>query len=53
MRKFAPFENFPLYGSLWHIDSNHKLILWKIVVHGGIDGNTNHSTLNSLHVGGH
>ncbi|KAI4892095.1 hypothetical protein NFI96_019152 [Prochilodus magdalenae] len=24
--------------SLWHIDGNHKLIQWQIVVHGGIDG---------------
>ncbi|XP_057186595.1 uncharacterized protein LOC130552378 [Triplophysa rosa] len=25
-------------NSLWHIDANHKLIRWRIVVHGGIDG---------------
>jgi hypothetical protein len=25
-------------NSLWHIDGNHKLIRWKIVIHGGIDG---------------
>ena len=25
-------------NSLWHIDSHHKLIRWRIVVHGGIDG---------------
>ena len=24
-------------NSLWHIDGNHKLIRWKLVVHGGID----------------
>ncbi|KAA0701569.1 hypothetical protein E1301_Tti022984 [Triplophysa tibetana] len=24
--------------SLWHIDGNHKLVRWRIVVHGGIDG---------------
>ena len=23
---------------MWHIDGHHKLIHWKIVVHGGIDG---------------
>ncbi|XP_014671670.1 PREDICTED: uncharacterized protein LOC106812336 isoform X3 [Priapulus caudatus] len=23
---------------LWHIDGNHKLIRWRIVIHGGIDG---------------
>ena len=27
-------------NSLWHIDGNHKLIRWKLVVHGGIDGKT-------------
>lgn len=25
-------------NSLWHIDGHHKLIRWKIVTHGGIDG---------------
>ncbi|XP_072025022.1 LOW QUALITY PROTEIN: uncharacterized protein [Amphiura filiformis] len=25
-------------NSLWHIDGNHKLIRWKMVIHGGIDG---------------
>ena len=25
-------------NSLWHVDGNHKLIRWKFVVHGGIDG---------------
>lgn len=25
-------------NSLWHINGNHKLIRWKFVVHGGIDG---------------
>lgn len=23
---------------LWHIDGNHKLIRWRFVIHGGIDG---------------
>ena len=27
-------------NSLWHIDGYHKLIRWKLVVHGGIDGKT-------------
>ena len=27
-------------NSVWHIDGNHKLIRWKLVVHGGIDGKT-------------
>lgn len=26
--------------ALWHIDGNHKLIRWRIVVHGGVDGYT-------------
>ncbi|KAF1389905.1 hypothetical protein PFLUV_G00052430 [Perca fluviatilis] len=30
--------NVPAPNSLWHIDGNHKLIRWRIVVHGGIDG---------------
>ena len=25
-------------NSLWHVDGYHKLIRWRIVVHGGIDG---------------
>ena len=25
-------------NSLWHIDGYHKLIHWRIVIHGGIDG---------------
>ena len=25
-------------NSLWHIDGHHKLIRWRIVTHGGIDG---------------
>uniref|UniRef100_A0A9J7X8B1 Integrase catalytic domain-containing protein n=1 Tax=Cyprinus carpio carpio TaxID=630221 RepID=A0A9J7X8B1_CYPCA len=28
----------PAPNSLWHIDGNHKLIRWRIVIHGGIDG---------------
>ena len=27
-------------NSLWHIDGYHKLIRWRIVIHGGIDGFT-------------
>ena len=27
-----------VFHSLWHIDGMHKLIRWRIVVHGGIDG---------------
>lgn len=25
-------------NSLWHIDGYHKLIKWRVVIHGGIDG---------------
>lgn len=25
-------------NSLWHIDRHHKLVRWRIVIHGGIDG---------------
>ena len=25
-------------NNVWHIDGNHKLIRWRMVVHGGIDG---------------
>ncbi len=25
-------------NSLWHIDGHHKLIRWRIVTHGGVDG---------------
>ena len=25
-------------NALWHVDRYHKLIRWKIVIHGGIDG---------------
>lgn len=29
----VPHPNF-----IWHVDGNHKLIRWKLVVHGAIDG---------------
>lgn len=25
-------------NSLWHVDGHHKLIRWRLVIHGGIDG---------------
>ena len=28
----------PYPNSLWHIDGYHKLIKWRIVIHGAIDG---------------
>jgi hypothetical protein len=30
--------NVPGPNHLWHIDSNHKLISWRFVIHGCIDG---------------
>ncbi|XP_014677431.1 PREDICTED: uncharacterized protein LOC106817286 [Priapulus caudatus] len=30
--------NVPSPNALWHIDGNHKLIRWRFIVHGGIDG---------------
>lgn len=30
--------NVPAPNCLWHIDSNHKLISWRFVVHGCVDG---------------
>ncbi|XP_052780602.1 uncharacterized protein LOC128217486, partial [Mya arenaria] len=44
--------------ALWHINGNHKLIRWRFVIHGGIDGysrlpvslkvNTNNSAVSVL-----
>lgn len=33
-------RNYSVPGpnALWHLDGNHKLIRWRLVVHGGIDG---------------
>ena len=30
--------NVPHPNSLWHIDGCHKLIRWRFVIHGGVDG---------------
>jgi hypothetical protein len=30
--------NVPAPNCLWHVDSNHKLIGWRIVIHGCVDG---------------
>ena len=30
--------NVPGPNYVWHIDGNHKLICWRIIIHGGIDG---------------
>lgn len=37
---FVPFVN-----SVWHMDGHHKLINWKIVIHGAIDGKSHVITL--------
>ncbi|XP_052212367.1 uncharacterized protein LOC127831423 [Dreissena polymorpha] len=33
-------RTYKVFGpnALWHIDGNHKLIRWGLVIHGGIDG---------------
>ncbi|KAF7645265.1 hypothetical protein LDENG_00207310, partial [Lucifuga dentata] len=33
---FCPIYSCPNF--IWHIDGNHKLIRWKLVVHGAMDG---------------
>ena len=30
--------HIPYANYVWHIDSNHKLIRWRMVIHGAIDG---------------
>ncbi|XP_046851779.1 uncharacterized protein LOC124445116 [Xenia sp. Carnegie-2017] len=30
--------NVTIPNALWHIDGNHKLIRWRFVIHGGVDG---------------
>lgn len=30
----------PWVNSLWHMDGHHKLIRWKIVIHGAMDGHS-------------
>jgi hypothetical protein len=36
-------------NSVWHIDGNHKMIRWRIVVHGGIDGYSRLITFSKCH----
>jgi hypothetical protein len=31
-------EEFTRVNSVWHIDSHHKLIRWRFVIHASIDG---------------
>ena len=35
---FRRTYNVPGPNHLWHVDGNHKMIKWRFVVHGGIDG---------------
>ena len=39
MRRILHRRRYTVKGpnSLWHIDGNHKLIRWRIVIHGGVD----------------
>ena len=34
----SSIEECTALNALWHLDGYHKLIRWKIVIHGGIDG---------------
>jgi hypothetical protein len=36
--------------SLVHIDGNHKLIRWKIVIHGGIDGFSRYDSFRKIYI---
>ncbi|XP_015760808.1 PREDICTED: uncharacterized protein LOC107339964 [Acropora digitifera] len=38
--QISPRRSYGVPGplSLWHIDGNHKLIRWRLVIHGGVDG---------------
>ena len=36
-------------NEVWHIDGNHKLIRWRLVVHGGIDGYSRTITFLKCH----
>ena len=35
-RRRVYFSEGPNY--VWHVDGNHKLIRWRMVIHGGVDG---------------
>ena len=30
--------SLPCPNYIWHIDSHHKMIRWRFVIHGGVDG---------------
>ena len=35
---FRRSYSLPGPNHLWHVDGNHKMIRWQLVIHGGIDG---------------
>ena len=35
---FRRTYSVPGPNHLWHVDGNHKMIRWRLVIHGGIDG---------------
>ena len=35
---FRRSYSVPGPNHLWHVDGNHKMIRWQLVIHGGIDG---------------
>ena len=37
-RLYRRVYSVPGSNYLWHIDGNHKMICYRLVVHGGIDG---------------
>ena len=37
-RIFSRTYSVPGPNHLWHVDGNHKMIRWRLVIHGGIDG---------------
>ncbi|KAE8227693.1 hypothetical protein CF326_g7405 [Tilletia indica] len=39
----------PFVNSLWHLDGHHKLIRWRIVIHGCIDGKSRIVTYMRAH----
>ncbi|CAD6896882.1 unnamed protein product [Tilletia laevis] len=39
----------PFVNSLWHLDGHHKLIRWRLVIHGCIDGKTRTVTYMRAH----
>ena len=38
-------------NALWHIDGQHSLVRWKVVVHGGIDGYSRKICMHQVIIG--